>query len=117
MKILIVDDLKKRKQQIKEAIEMRHHEVSDCHLTNDFMDALENNSYDMIVLDMETWKKGKSVYNYFKVGKRLENIPIILYNAEEDTYFIPDRVRHEKDRILSKPVDVDTVIDTVQQTL
>ncbi|NLD99988.1 MAG: response regulator [Fibrobacter sp.] len=116
MKILIVDDLKRRKQQLKEAIE-KQHQVTDISLTNEFMTIVENETFDMIVLDMETWKKGKSVYNYFKIGKKLENIPIILYNAEEDTYFIPDRVRHEKDRILSKPVDVETVIDTVQQTI
>lgn len=81
------------------------------------MTAVESEKPNLALLDMGTWKKGKSIYNYFRVGKKLENVPVILYNAEEDAYFITDRARHDKDRILSNPTEIETIIDTVQQVL
>jgi DTW domain-containing protein YfiP len=81
------------------------------------MTVLESEKPNLALLDMGTWKKGKSIYNYFHIGKKLENIPVILYNAEEDAYFITDRARHDKDRILSNPTEIETIIDTVQQVL
>lgn len=116
MKILLLDDVKKRKQQIKDGMQKKH-EIIDCLNTNDLMTAVETVKPDLALLDMATWKKGKSVYNYFHVGKKLENVPVVLYNAEEDAYFIADRTRHDSDRILSNPTDVETIIDTVQQII
>ena len=117
MKVLIMDGQEKRRDQIKDAIEKNQHEVIDCYSSNDFMVNVQENEPGLLVLDMDTWKKGKSIYNYFRVGNKLENLPIVLYNAEEDTFFIPDRDRHEKDRILPKSTDVETIADTVQQCL
>jgi hypothetical protein len=62
-----------------------------------------------MILFFVIWKhgvKGRAIYNYYRIGKNLENLPILLYNADEDTYFIQDRARHEKDRVLSKPSEV-----------
>jgi chemosensory pili system protein ChpA (sensor histidine kinase/response regulator) len=117
MKILLIDDTSARRTMIKEAIEKHNHSVVECHYSNDFLTVLEENVPELVVLDMETWKRGKSIYNYFRVGKKLENVPIILYNAEEDTYFIQDRTRNDKDRILSKPTDIETIIDAIQQNI
>lgn len=115
MKIVVMDDTRSRREQLKEAIEKHHHAVTDIYSSNDLITLLDESTPDLIILDMETWRKGKSIYNYFKIGKKLENIPVLLYNAEEDTYFIQDRARHEKDRVLSKPTEIENIVDLVQQ--
>ncbi len=116
MKILLLDDTQKRKAQLKDAIQ-KQHEIIDCTSSNELMTAIESVKPNLFLLDMGTWKKGKAIYNYFHIGKKLENVPVILYNAEEDAYFITDRARHEKDRILSNPTEIETIIDTVQQIM
>ena len=116
MKIVIMDDTKIRRAQLKEAIEKQHKNVHDFFSSNDFITSIDESAPDLILLDMETWRKGKSIYNYLRLGKKLENTPIIQYNnSEEDTYFIQDRTRHEKDRVLPKPTEVGTIVELVQQ--
>jgi len=116
MKILIMDDSSSRRGQVSEAVEKLSHEVVTCSTTNDFITNLEEVEPQMVVVDMDTWKKGKSIYNYFHIGKKLEKLPVILYNAEEDTYFIPERTRNENDRILPKPTDIEAIIDSIQES-
>jgi|GEM_PF-758309 len=115
MKIIIMDDTRKRRDELKQAIEKHYKNVLAFYSSNDFISSIDESIPDLILLDMETWKKGKSIYNYLKIGKKLENTPVILYNAEEDMYFVQDRSRHEKDRVLQKPTDVGTIAELVQQ--
>lgn len=115
MKIIIMDDTRKRREELKTAVEKHHKNVLALYSSNDFITTVEESVPDLILLDMETWKKGKAIYNYLKIGKKLDNTPVILYNAEEDMYFIQDRSRHEKDRVLQKPTDVSTIAELVQQ--
>ncbi|MBN1600034.1 MAG: response regulator [Chitinispirillaceae bacterium] len=115
MKVLLLDDARARRNHIKDAVSRLYHEVTDCYSSNDFISVIQESNYDIILLDMDTWRKGRSIYNYFRIGKKLENLPILLYNADEDTYFIQDRARHEKDRVLSKPSEVDAIIEALQQ--
>jgi CheY-like chemotaxis protein len=115
MKVLLMDDVRARRNHIKDAVSKLYHNVTDCFSSNDFIAAVEGSNLDLILLDMDTWRKGRSIYNYFRIGKKLENLPILLYNADEDTYFIQDRARHEKDRVLSKPSEIDAIIEALQQ--
>jgi DNA-binding NtrC family response regulator len=115
MKIIIMDDTRKRREELKAAIEKHHKGVIDLYASNDLISSIDESAPDLLVLDMETWKKGRSIYNYFKIGKKLENTAVILYNADEDMYFIQDRTRHEKDRILQKPADLNAISELVQQ--
>jgi len=115
MKIVILDDTRKRRAELKLLIEKSHKGVLDFYSSNDFIVSVEESAPDLLLVDTETWKKGKSIYNYLKLGKKLENTPVILYNSEEDVYFIPDRSRHEKDRVLPKPTEIGTIAEIVQQ--
>lgn len=116
MKILILDDSRSRREQLKEAAEKLSHEVVACSTSNDFITNVEEFQPQVAAVDIATWKKGKSIYSYFHIGKKLEKIPVILYNTDEDTYFISERKGNEKDRILPKPTDIETIIDSLQDT-
>jgi DNA-binding response OmpR family regulator len=117
MKLILVDDNRKRREQIKTAASKRQFRVIDCPTTNDFLTSIENEKVDLLVIETGAWKKNKSIFNYFKIGKELENLPVILYNAEEDSYIIQDRNRSDRDRILPKPTDVETLIEAIGQNV
>ncbi|MBN1577821.1 MAG: hypothetical protein JW913_14770 [Chitinispirillaceae bacterium] len=112
MRILLMDDLRKRRNQIKDLL-ARQHSVVDCCISNRFIDEVQKEGYDLLALDMDTWKKGSSIYHYFRIGKLLEKMPVLLYNTDDDTPCLPDRARHENDRILPKPFEMESLVESV----
>ncbi|MBN1307442.1 MAG: response regulator transcription factor [Chitinispirillaceae bacterium] len=112
MHILLMDDTKKRKKQIIDLL-ARRHSVVDCCTSNHFIGEVQKGGYDLLMLDMDTWKKGSSIYHYFRIGKLLERLPIVLYNTDDDTPCLPDRARHENDRILPKPFEMESLVEAV----
>ena len=114
MKILILDDTRNRRSQLADALQKKRFEVTACYSTNEFIGALEKQKYDEVLLDMDSWNRGKSIYTYFGIAKRLENLPIVFYNAAMNFSILNDRPRHGKDRILFKPTDADAVLNSLQ---
>jgi DNA-binding NtrC family response regulator len=112
MNVLLMDDTRKRRNQIKELL-TRQHSVIDCFSSNEFISQIETGTFDIVLLDMDTWNKGASIYHYFKVGKQLEKWPVILYNTDDETPYLPDRTRHENDRILPKPFEIESLVESV----
>lgn len=112
MNILLMDDTKKRRNQIKDLL-ARRHSVVDCCTSNAFIEEVYKEGYDLLMLDMDTWKKGSPIYHYFRIGKLLEKLPVLLYNTNDDTVYLPDRVRHENDRILPKPFEIESLVEAV----
>ena len=112
MNILLMDDTRKRRNQIEELLS-KQHSVVGCFSSNDFIEEVQKNDFDMVVLDMDTWNKGSSIYHYFRIGKFLEKMPVILYNTDDDTPYLPDRARHENDRILPKPFELESLVESV----
>lgn len=112
MNVLLMDDTRKRRNQIKDLL-AKQHKVTDCFSSNDFINHIENGSFDTVVLDMDTWVKGASIYQYFKMSKKLEKWPVVLYNTEDDTPYLSDRTRHENDRILPKPFEIESLVESV----
>jgi len=112
MNILLMDDTKKRRNQIRDLL-ARQHSIVDCCTSNDFIVEAQKEGYDMLMLDMDTWKKGSSIYHYFRIGKLLEKLPVLLYNTDDDTPCLSDRARHENDRILPKPFEIESLVESV----
>ena len=112
MNVLLMDDIRKRRHQIKDLL-TKQHSVVECFTSNDFIDQVQTDDFDMVVLDMDTWKKGSSIYHYFRIGKHLEKLPVVLYNTDDDAPYLPDRARHENDRILPKPFEIESLVESV----
>jgi DNA-binding NtrC family response regulator len=117
MELLILDDLKSRKAKLAETLEKRRYKVVQCGTTNDFISSVTNSSPGLILLDYDTWHRGRSVYSYFQVGKKFEHVPVVFYNTPPNFVALNDRGRHEKDYVLQKPVEVESVVDAVSHTL
>lgn len=112
MKVLIHDDSKKRRSIISGLLEKKRYEVTACNKSNDFINSLEK-KIDVLLLDVDSWKRGKALYNYLGIPRKLSSIPIIFYNAPTEFSAIESRQRHEKDRILPKPLNPENLIASI----
>jgi DNA-binding response OmpR family regulator len=110
MKVIVLDDTRQRQRGLVDALHKKRVEVTGYYGSNDFINAVEKNKFDFLLLDMESWNRGKSIYSRFRIAKRIEIMPIVFYNAPENFSVLPDRPRHPKDRILFKPTEAEAVV-------
>jgi PleD family two-component response regulator len=116
MKMIILDDTRNRRNALVNALQKKRIDAAAFYSSNDFITAVEKNKFDLLLLDMESWNRGKAVYNYFRIAKRLlEKLPILFYNADAAFSVLNDRPRHAKDRILCKPTETETVMASLQE--
>lgn len=115
MKILLLDDFRTRRNSLVDALQKKKYEVTACYGSNEFISSLEKQKFDVLLLDMESWNRGKSIYNQFALSKKLENLPILFYNANMNFSMLNDRARHQKDRILFKPTEVEAIVASLQE--
>ena len=115
MKILLLDDEKSRKNEMVTALEKSKHKVLVCTTSNEFIDAVEDQSINCLCLDYDTWHKGRSIYGYFNIPKRMERTPIIVYNSPTHYSAITNRAKHDKDRMLPKPTEAFSLVEAVAQ--
>jgi DNA-binding NtrC family response regulator len=115
MKILVLDELKSRKTEMTSALEKNKHKVLACATSNEFFNAIEDQSLSCICLEYETWHKGRAIYGYFNIPKKIERKPVIVYNSPIHCAGLANRVKNEKDRMLPKPTDSNTLVEAVAQ--
>jgi CheY-like chemotaxis protein len=116
-KLLIVDD----EIEIREVMEEIFGVQYDVVLARDGLEAVEQaltESPDLILLDLRLPEMdGYEVCKRLKTHPNTGYIPIVMVTALNAT---PDKVKgimHGADEYLTKPVDLDYLIDTVQRTL
>jgi DNA-binding NtrC family response regulator len=115
MKVLLLDDVKSRKGELTTALEKSKYKVTVCSTCNEFISAVEDQSIGCLCLDYDTWHKGRSIYGYFNIPKRMERTPIIVYNSPTHYSAITNRAKHEKDRMLPKPTEAFSLVEAVAQ--
>jgi DNA-binding NtrC family response regulator len=117
MELLVFDEVKSRRTQIVEALEKKRYKVVHCSTSNEFLGAVTDSSPNLLLLDVDTWLRGRSMYSYFNISRKLEKTPILFYNAPANFVAINDRERNDRDYILQKPTEVDSILQAVSQSL
>jgi DNA-binding NtrC family response regulator len=117
MDILILDEMKSRKSKLAETLEKRRYKVVQCGSCNDLLASVNASLPNVILMDFDTWHHGRSMYSYFQTGKKIEHVPVVFYNAPPNFVALPDRNRHEKDYVLPKPSEVESVVDAISHSL
>jgi DNA-binding NtrC family response regulator len=117
MDVLVLDELKSRTTKLGEALEKRRYKVVHCETSNDFITSVSGTLPSLILADYDTWHHGRAIYSYFQIGKKIEHVPVVFYNAPQNFVALPDRSRHEKDYVLEKPSEVEAVVDAVAHSL
>ncbi|MCL2181852.1 MAG: hypothetical protein FWB85_00060 [Chitinispirillia bacterium] len=111
MKVLVLDDTKKQKDNIKEAFWKKKMDADVCVSSNEFMDALGAAKFETVYINAETWSKGRAIYDYFGAGSRLEGKPVVIYNAAEKFAPINNRTPVEQDRTIRQPSNFETALE------
>jgi DNA-binding response OmpR family regulator len=115
MKILILDDWRTRRNELTDKLRKKRDEITALYCSNDFIDSVDKAKYDIALMDLESWNRGKPLYNRFGTAKKLEKTPIIFYNAPSNFTALDNRQKHAKDRVLPKPTEADAVIAGLQE--
>jgi hypothetical protein len=110
MKVVVLDEYRKRSAQLAERFNNSNVDVVLCSTANEFMDVLYNGSIDKVLIDMSSWLGGKALYRYFNLGGRLENTPVVLYGAPSEHVAIANRPRHQADAVLLRQSTVDDIV-------
>jgi DNA-binding response OmpR family regulator len=113
MKILLLDDTRKRRNELVNAMQKKHYEVEACYSSNHFMQLIDKQKVNLVLLDMDSWNKGKAIFSRYGIAKKLETLPILFYNASMNFSILHDRPRHGKDRILFKPTEVGAIVANI----
>lgn len=111
MRVIVLDESKTQKDEIKDIFERKGHDVRAYFATADFIQAVDDSLPDKIIMNVDAWLHGKAIYSYFNFVKKLENIPIVFYNAPENFNGIQDRNQNQDDVIISKGEIVKEVIE------
>jgi len=117
MEIVLLDELKSRRNEIAQMLEKKRHTVISCASTNEFIAAIAKSSVGMFVVDVESWLHGRAIYSYFAIGKKMEHAPAVMYNAPQNFSVIADRTRNDKDFVVPPPFTAEAVIDAVAHNL
>jgi hypothetical protein len=117
MKVLVLDNGRNQAGPIREAFSGKKIDAVVCSTSNEFMAAVtapNASKYEMVYINVETWKRGRCIYDYFGAWQRFESKPIVFYNADENfPGIVGQRKPGEKDRVLLKPSDIEAAIDAV----
>ena len=113
MKIVVLEESKKRKEQIANLLEEKGHDAVICTASGEFMETIENSTPDKILLNIESWQHGRAIYTYFKFSKKLDDTPITFYNAPESFTAIPDRNPNQDDKIFTKYTEIEEVLGDI----
>jgi DNA-binding response OmpR family regulator len=111
MRVLLLDEYTRRSAIVCEQLVKKNHELKCCYSSTDFMSALAEGAVDVVLLSHLAWSKGKSLYRYFDTSARLEQIPIILFDAPEGVTRLDSRPAHRQDRIIGKPSKADLIVE------
>ncbi len=115
LKILIGEDNKTNQQVIKSILEYASHDVTLANNGEEVLDILEENIFDLIILDMQMPVMGgieaAKIYRHMYPEKR--NIPILMLTANA-TKEAHDACKEAKlDAYLTKPVEPDKLIKVI----
>jgi DNA-binding response OmpR family regulator len=102
-----------KEDRIVDAMQKKHFEVEACYSSNNFMQTIDKQKVNLVLLDMDSWNKSKAIFSRFSIAKKLETLPILFYNASMNFSILHDRPRHGKDRILFKPTEVDAIVANI----
>jgi hypothetical protein len=113
MKIIVMDESRKKNVQICELLQKKKHKAVSCQTSTSFLEALDEGGIDRILLNVESWQRGRAMYKYFDVPARLGAIPVVFYNAPENFINITARDKNEQDRVLASPAEAEAVVESI----
>jgi hypothetical protein len=114
MKIIVMDETGKGNLHLTDLLQKKKHKVVSCPNSAAFLDALNDGGVERIMLNVESWQRGRAIYKLFDIPAKTGSVPVTFYNAPDNFTNIPARARNEKDRVLAADVQLDAVAESVE---
>ena len=116
MKILVVDDEPKIVRLIKQKLEANHHEVVTAANGEQALRQVYAHRLDLILLDlMMPAMDGFEVLTRLRATKDTSRIPVVIVTARQDTQAILQSQDLWAADYVTKPLDLDTLMETVKR--
>jgi DNA-binding response OmpR family regulator len=115
MTVIILDENKHRTAQLNDLLQKKQCKVLSVHTSNDFLGLISSEKVDKVLLDSVTFAKGRSIFRYLNIGKKLANIPVISYNSSNALVGLEGREAHVRDRMLGDTADPAQIIAALEQ--
>jgi len=114
-KILVAEDNKTNQLVIRKILERGNHKPHIVNNGQEALDALEEDKFDLIILDMQMPVMGgieaAKIYNFSTDS--YERTPIIILTANVTTEALKECQEANVDAYLTKPIDVNKLLDTI----
>lgn len=114
MKVVVLDEVRRRHPSLAEMLERERHSHVLCRGSAEFMEEIARGLPDRVLVDVRSWGRGTSIYKYFELGRKLEEVPIVFYNAPEGFVTIAGRRRHGQDRVVSGTSEAARVAEALE---
>lgn len=110
-KILVIDDDKDLCALIKQSVAAEHINADHCYYGIDGLDMLENNDYQLILLDV--MMPGMDGFQTMEKIRKQSNVPILMLTSKNDSTSKIRGLRSGADDYLTKPFDMEELIARV----
>jgi len=117
-RILAVDDSPTVLEMIKSILESGEYEVITATDGSEALELARSESPDLIVLDVMLPKlDGYKVCRLLKYDQKYQHIPIVMLTAKAEEQSMATGIRTGADQYLTKPVEPETLLETVAAEL
>ena len=117
-RILIVDDDEMVLMAVNELLNQEGYDVQSASSGSEALKKLEENSYDLIMLDIIMPEMdGFSVCKKIRAKDNCEEIPIVFLSAKSSEADKSDGLDAGANLFLSKPISPDKLIEVISQTI
>ncbi|MBD3316367.1 MAG: hypothetical protein GF344_11325 [Chitinivibrionales bacterium] len=113
MKVVVLDQVVERHRPLMTILAEKRHTHVFCAQTAKFMEEVDFGAPDRVLMDVPSWRHGAHIYKYFELGRKLEEIPIVFYNAPVGFVSIRGRRRHELDRVLPENSGMELLAEAI----
>jgi len=114
MKCVVLEDRGKKGEAVRGAFSKKKIDVVFCTSSNDFMAAVSASKFDVAVINADAWGRGRAIYDYFDLGRKLEGKRLVFFNASEQ--FVPAvkyRKHGDKDVVYREPIEYEALVEAL----
>ena len=116
--VLVVDDEKVMVAALKKVLSSEGYKVYTASNADEVSDALETIKFDLILLDVNMpWVSGIDICKTVKEHPILRDVPVIFVSAMKAAGDLKEGYDAGCAEYVTKPFDVDSMVDVVKQTL
>ncbi len=107
MQVLVMDSKSEQRKELCDRLAKNGFSICESEGGVSALDDMSTFKKDVVVLDYETWRQNRAVYQYFEVDKLWNDVPVIVVGSKKRIGLFKNRTPMEKDEFIETPLDVE----------